>query len=73
MVEGINIGMQHDIKRAELIALPIVAILLYFVFGGMIGALLPVLIGGMTILGTPGSCGAHRSSPGQRVRQRILW
>ncbi|MBO0855206.1 MAG: MMPL family transporter, partial [Nocardia sp.] len=29
-------------------------VLLYFVFGGIIGALLPVLIGGMTILGTQG-------------------
>ncbi|WP_306361856.1 MMPL family transporter [Nocardia sp. CC227C] len=54
VVEGINTGMQRDIHRAELIALPIVAILLYFVFGGVIGALLPVLIGGMTILGSQG-------------------
>lgn len=54
VVEGINTGMQRDIERAELIALPIVAILLYFVFGGVVGALLPVLIGGMTILGTQG-------------------
>ncbi|MEV0062332.1 MMPL family transporter [Nocardia sp. NPDC050718] len=54
VVEGINIGMQHDIRRAELIALPIVAILLYFVFGGVIGALLPVMIGGLTVLGTSG-------------------
>ncbi|MCM6772472.1 MMPL family transporter [Nocardia sp. CDC159] len=54
VVEGINIGMQHDIRRAELIALPIVAVLLYFVFGGVIGAALPVLIGTMTILGSQG-------------------
>ncbi|WP_435593223.1 MMPL family transporter [Nocardia sp. bgisy118] len=54
VVEGINTGMQNDIHRAELIALPIVAIMLYFVFGGVIGALLPVIIGGMTILGTQG-------------------
>ncbi|APE35202.1 RND transporter [Nocardia mangyaensis] len=54
VVEGINIGMQHDIRRAEMIALPIVAVLLYFVFGGLVGALLPVLIGGLTILGTSG-------------------
>ncbi|MFE3445026.1 MMPL family transporter [Nocardia sp. NPDC059180] len=54
VVEGINTGMQDDIHRAELIALPLVAILLYFVFGGVIAALLPVLIGGMTILGTQG-------------------
>ncbi|WP_028477843.1 MMPL family transporter [Nocardia sp. CNY236] len=51
---GINTGMQHDIRRAELIALPLVAVVLYFVFGGVIAAGLPVLIGGMTILGTQG-------------------
>ncbi|WP_433722530.1 MMPL family transporter [Nocardia sp. CA-129566] len=55
IVEGINQGMQDDIRRAEIIALPIVAVLLYFVFGGVIGALLPVLIGGMTVLGTQGT------------------
>ncbi|MGY4101218.1 MMPL family transporter [Nocardia sp. R16R-3T] len=55
IVEGINQGMQDDIRRAEIIALPIVAILLYFVFGGVIGALLPVLIGAMTVLGTQGT------------------
>ncbi|WP_433560523.1 MMPL family transporter [Nocardia sp. CA-151230] len=54
VVEGINTGMQDDIHRAELIALPLVAILLYFVFGGVVGALLPVLIGAMTILGSQG-------------------
>ncbi|MET7772259.1 MMPL family transporter [Nocardia sp. NPDC005366] len=54
ILAGLNTGMQDDIHRAELIALPLVAILLYFVFGGMVGALLPVLIGGMTILGTAG-------------------
>ncbi|WP_063057783.1 MMPL family transporter [Nocardia sienata] len=54
VVEGINTGMQDDIRRAEMIALPLVAILLYFVFGGVVAALLPVLIGGMTILGTQG-------------------
>ncbi|MGW6334874.1 MMPL family transporter [Nocardia rhamnosiphila] len=54
VVEGINTGMQDDIRRAEMIALPLVAILLYFVFGGVVAAALPVLIGGMTILGTQG-------------------
>ncbi|UGT62085.1 MMPL family transporter [Nocardia asteroides] len=54
VVEGINTGMQDDIRRAEVIALPLVAILLYFVFGGIVGALLPVLIGGMTILAGQG-------------------
>lgn len=54
VVEGINTGMQDDIRRAEMIALPLVALLLYFVFGGVVAALLPVLVGGMTILGSQG-------------------
>ncbi|MFC9894648.1 MMPL family transporter [Nocardia sp. NPDC127579] len=54
ILAGLNTGMQDDIHRAEIIALPLVAILLYFVFGGVVGALLPVLIGGMTIMGTAG-------------------
>ncbi|MQY27888.1 MMPL family transporter [Nocardia aurantia] len=54
VVEGINTGMQRDIHRAEVIALPLVAILLYFVFGGVVAAALPVLVGGMTILGSQG-------------------
>ncbi|MCX4092886.1 MMPL family transporter [Nocardia sp. alder85J] len=54
VVEGINTGMQRDIHRAEVIALPLVAILLYFVFGGLVAAALPVVVGGMTILGSQG-------------------
>ncbi|MCX5045869.1 MMPL family transporter [Aldersonia sp. NBC_00410] len=54
IVGQINEGMQSDIHRAELIALPLVAILLFFVFGGVVAALLPVLIGVMTILGAQG-------------------
>ncbi|WP_068273481.1 MMPL family transporter [Aldersonia kunmingensis] len=54
IVDQINEGMQSDIHRAELIALPLVAILLFFVFGGVVAALLPVLIGVMTILGAQG-------------------
>ncbi len=47
-------GMERDIKRAEIIALPIVALMLLFVFGGVIAAALPVLIGGLTIAGSLG-------------------
>jgi RND superfamily putative drug exporter len=54
IVGQINEGMQSDIHRAELIALPLVAILLFFVFGGVVAALLPVVIGVMTILGAQG-------------------
>ena len=54
MVGAINEGMQHDIRRAEVIALPVVAVLLFFVFGGVVAALLPVVVGVLTILGTQG-------------------
>ena len=54
VVDALNDGMQRDIRRAEVIAMPLVAILLYFVFGGVIAAFLPVLIGGMTIVASQG-------------------
>lgn len=47
-------GMDEDIRRAEVIALPVVAIMLFFVFGGVVAACLPVLIGGLTIAGSLG-------------------
>ncbi|MBT0567492.1 MMPL family transporter [Williamsia sp. CHRR-6] len=47
-------GMAEDVKRAELIALPLVAVMLFFIFGGVVAAILPVLIGGLTIAGSTG-------------------
>ncbi|ROZ99105.1 MMPL family transporter [Gordonia sp. OPL2] len=47
-------GMDKDIHRAEVIALPLVAIMLFFIFGGVVAACLPVLIGGLTIAGSLG-------------------
>lgn len=47
-------GMDKDIRRAEVIALPVVALMLFFVFGGAVAAFLPVLIGGLTIAGSLG-------------------
>ena len=47
-------GMDDDIVRAEVIALPVVAIMLLFVFGGVVAAILPVFIGGLTIAGSLG-------------------
>lgn len=51
---GMSQGMDNDIKRAELIALPVVALMLFFVFGGVVAAVLPVFIGGLTIAGSLG-------------------
>ena len=51
---AIDEGMTNDLKRAELIALPLVFVLLVVVFGGIVAAALPVLVGVLTILGALG-------------------
>jgi RND superfamily putative drug exporter len=44
----------EDQQRAEVAAIPLVAVLLFFVFGGVIAASLPAIIGGLSILGALG-------------------
>jgi uncharacterized membrane protein YdfJ with MMPL/SSD domain len=44
--------LKSDLTFAEAIALPIVALLLFFIFGGLVAALLPLLIGGFSIMST---------------------
>ncbi|MDN5758290.1 MAG: MMPL family transporter [Tomitella sp.] len=53
--DAIGVGMDQDTQRAELIALPLVALLLFFVFGGVVAALLPVIVGVLTIAGATGA------------------
>jgi uncharacterized membrane protein YdfJ with MMPL/SSD domain len=48
---AINKQISADLERAEMITFPIVAILLLIVFGGLVAAGLPLLIGGVAILG----------------------
>ena len=48
---AINQQVSADLERAEMITLPIVVILLLIVFSGLVAAALPLLIGGITILG----------------------
>jgi len=43
-----------DQKRAEVAAIPLVAVLLFFVFGGVVAASLPAIIGGLAIAGSLG-------------------
>jgi trehalose monomycolate/heme transporter len=43
-----------DQQRAEIYMLPLVAVVLFFVFGGVIAAGLPVMIGGLSIAGSLG-------------------
>jgi len=44
--------IEHDLLRAELIAFPITAILLLFIFRGVVAAMLPLAIGAVSIVGT---------------------
>jgi RND superfamily putative drug exporter len=44
----------EDQKRAELLAIPLVAVVLFFVFGGVVAAFLPAMVGGLSIAGSLG-------------------
>jgi RND superfamily putative drug exporter len=54
MTTEINKGSQADLARAETVSLPITLMLLVVVFGGLVAASLPVLVGGLAILGSLG-------------------
>lgn len=43
-----------DQKRMEVLALPLVSVVLFLVLGGVVAAVLPVLVGGLSILGAMG-------------------
>src|SRR5580693_5951980 len=43
-----------DQKRMEVLALPMVAVVLFLVFGGVVAASLPVMVGGLSIAGALG-------------------
>jgi RND superfamily putative drug exporter len=47
-----NDQTRKDLTKAELIAFPVLALLLLFVFRGVIAASIPLLIGGISIVGT---------------------
>nr|WP_297614308.1 MMPL family transporter [Nocardia sp.] len=50
----LNDTMTDDIRRMELLAFPLVALLLFFVFGGVVAAALPLIVGGLTMIGANG-------------------
>ncbi|MGN2635290.1 MMPL family transporter [Nocardia takedensis] len=50
----LNDTIASDSKRMEMLAIPAVAILLFFIFGGVVAAALPLMIGGLTIIGANG-------------------
>ncbi|WP_086007977.1 MMPL family transporter [Nocardia concava] len=46
--------MAQDQRRMEVLALPAVAVLLFLIFGGIVAASLPLIVGGLTIVGASG-------------------
>jgi uncharacterized membrane protein YdfJ with MMPL/SSD domain len=48
---AVNAQVSADLERAEMITFPLVGILLVLVFAGLVAASLPLLIGGIAILG----------------------
>lgn len=54
VADALDSGMAGDIKRAEVVALPLVAILLLFVFGSVVAACMPLIVGILSILGSLG-------------------
>ncbi|QNH95408.1 MMPL family transporter [Corynebacterium anserum] len=52
--DALDEGMSRDIKRAEVYALPAVGLLLLLVFGGVIAACMPLLVGLLSIMGSAG-------------------
>ncbi|GGF33890.1 transporter [Halobacillus andaensis] len=48
--DDINKASQNDLKRAELIGVPVALVILILAFGTVIASLLPLVIGGITII-----------------------
>ncbi|WP_328811970.1 MMPL family transporter [Rhodococcus sp. NBC_00297] len=54
IANALNDTMAGDIKRMEILAIPVVGVLLFFVFGGVVAAALPLIIGGLTVVAANG-------------------
>jgi uncharacterized membrane protein YdfJ with MMPL/SSD domain len=50
--EQVNKQVEHDLRRAELIAFPLLFLLSLLFFRSLVAALLPLMIGGLAIVGT---------------------
>ncbi|MBV9353093.1 MAG: MMPL family transporter, partial [Mycobacterium sp.] len=51
---GLTGTIETDQRRMEVLALPLVAVVLFLVFGGVIAACLPAIVGGLAIAGALG-------------------
>ena len=54
VADALDAGMAEDISRAEVLGLPFVAILLLIVFGSVVAAAMPLIVGILSILGALG-------------------
>lgn len=54
VADALDAGMADDISRAEMLGLPFVAILLLIVFGSVVAAAMPLVVGILSILGALG-------------------
>src|SRR6202012_5267702 len=62
-----------DQKRMEVLALPLVAVVLFLVFGGVIAAALPAIVGGLSIAGSLGILGLMAGfGPGHFFAQPVV-
>ncbi|MFG1782347.1 MMPL family transporter [Rhodococcus oryzae] len=50
----LNDTMANDVHRMEILAIPAVGVLLFFIFGGVVAAALPLIVGGLTIIAANG-------------------
>jgi RND superfamily putative drug exporter len=51
ITNGFNVVLQEDLRRAETVSIPLVLILLLFVFGSVIAALVPLGVGVLAVVG----------------------
>jgi uncharacterized membrane protein YdfJ with MMPL/SSD domain len=49
--KGVNETVASDLQRSELITLPLVLILSLLIFGSLVAALMPVMVGGISVIG----------------------
>ncbi|WP_067673566.1 MMPL family transporter [Nocardia miyunensis] len=50
----LNDTIASDQRRMEILAIPGVAVLLFFIFGGVVAAALPLIVGGLTVISANG-------------------
>lgn len=54
VADSLDTGMAKDVSRAEVVALPLVGLLLLLVFGSVVAAVMPLIVGILSIIGSLG-------------------